>query len=241
MPLKAGNMQYNKLYKLLFDAVQKGTVEAAQKAASNIFESAVSVTDTAFRVLSADTDPGSTNDMLEKYGNHIYVSEKLLNLFREHNLISNLTAKPHKTIVVDWGYFSKHPHITTGIFWQNQIIGTIVVLVKSASFSDKENEALQACANALALIMHTSESGKHKLSVDKDNFISKLFHRVATQNDLKRAMNENYFSKDERYVVHATEYNLNQTLQEKISKNSHLLLYSDKKYHIYLQMQKMLN
>ena len=220
-------MQYNKLYKLLFQAVQSGNVVAIQKAASTIFESAVSVTDTAFRVLAADTDPGSTDDMLERYENDVYVSEKLLNVFKEHNLISNLVANPHKTIVVNWEYFKKHPHITTGIFWKKQILGTITVLVQSDKYTKEQDEALQACAEALALVMHSSEFGINKLSIDKDNFISKLFKGLANENDLKKASKEKLFLQSEKHIILATEYKINTNMQEKISKNPHLLLYTN--------------
>ena len=220
-------MQYNKLYKLLFQSVKEGNVEAVQKAASAIFESAVSVTDTAFRVLSADTDPGSTDDMIEKYENKIYVSEKLLDIFKEHNLISNLIANPHKTIVVNWDYFKKHPHITTGIFWKKQILGSITVLVQSDKYTKEQDEALQACAEALALVMHNSDLGVNKFSVDKDNFTSKLFNGIANDKDLKKASNENLFIQSEKYIILSTEYKINTNMQEKISKNPRLLLYTN--------------
>ena len=220
-------MQFNKLYKLLFQAVQTGSVEAIQKVASSVFESAVSVTDTAFRVLAADTDPGSTDDMLERYENEIYVSEKLLNVFKEHNLISNLIANPHKTIVVNWEYFKKHPHITTGIFWKKQILGSITVLVKSDKYTKEQDEALQACAEALALVMHNSGFGINKFSVNKDNFISKLFNGIANENDLKKATNENLFIQSKKYIILSTEYKITSNMQERIFKNPHLLLYTN--------------
>ena len=220
-------MQYNKLYKLLFQAVKEGSVEAVQKAASTIFNSAVSVTDTAFRVLSADTDPGSTDDMIERYETKTYVSEKLLDVFKEHNLISNLIANPHKTIIVNWDYFKKHPHITTGIFWKKQILGSVTVLVQSDKYTKEQDEALQACAEALALVMHNSDFGVNKFSVDKDNFISKLFNGIANEKDLKKASSENLFIQSEKYIILSTEYKISINMQEKISKNLHLLLYTN--------------
>ena len=219
-------MQFSKLYEMLFKAIQADSVEAVQQAASNIFGSAVSITDSAFRVLAADIDPGSTDDMLERYNNNVYVSEKLLNSFKEHNLISNLMANPHKTIVVNWDYFKKHPHLTTGIFWKKEILGTITVLVQSTNYTKEQDKALQTCADALALVMHNSGFGKNTLSVDKDNFTSKLFNGVANENDLKKAYKENLFYESEKYIVLATEYKITSSIEEKILKNPHLLLYT---------------
>ena len=199
-------MVYDQMYKLLFQAVQEGSVKAVQQAASQIFGSAVSVTDNAFRVLSADADPGSTDDMLEKNGNHVYVSGELLDLFREHDLVKSLSDRPHETIVVDWGYFKDHPHLTTGIFWENHILGSITVLVDSKEYTGEQHEALQACADALAMVLHNNEYGKKKLSAEKDHFISKLFHGSVTPKDLKSAEKNHYFRRSSRYVVLATEF-----------------------------------
>ena len=199
-------MVYNQMYKLLLDAVREGSVEAVQKAASDIFESAVSVTDTSFRVLSADADPGSTEEMLEKKGDSVYVSSELLELFKEHELIRDLSLRPHETIVVDWGYFSEHPHITTGIFWGDKILGSVAVLVDSAEYTEEQHEALQACADSLAMVLHSSDFGKKSLSTDRDHFVSKLFHGSTTQQDITTAEKNRIFRPSSRYIVLATEF-----------------------------------
>ena len=199
-------MVYNQMYKLLLDAVREGSVEAVQKAASDIFESAVSVTDTSFRVLSADADPGSTEEMLEKKGDSVYVSSELLELFKEHELIRDLSMRPHETIVVDWGYFSEHPHITTGIFWGDKILGSVAVLVDSAEYTEEQHEALQACADSLAMVLHSSDFGKKSLSTDRDHFVSKLFHGSTTQQDITTAEKNRIFRPSSRYIVLATEF-----------------------------------
>ena len=198
-------MSADRIYMFLFYALQKGTIEAVQKAASNIFESAVSITDNSFRVLSADVDPGSTDDMLEKNGDHIYVSGDLLKLFREHDLISSLSARPHETIVVDWDYFSEHPHITTGIFWEGQILGSITVLMKSNEYTEEQHEALQACAEACAIVLHEKGAGRKTID-DRDQFISKMFKGSAGKKDLESAEKKKYFHPSGRYVVLATDF-----------------------------------
>ena len=212
-------MAYDQMYKLLFQAVQKGSVKSVQQAASQIFGSAVSVTDNAFRVLSADEDPGSTDDMLEKNGDQVYVSGELMDVFREHDLISSLSSRPHETIVVDWGYFADHPHLTTGIFWENHILGSITVLVDSCKYTKEQDEALQACADALAMVLHNNEYGKKKLSTERDHFISKLFHGSAAPKDFKRAEKNHYFRKSSRYIVLATEF-FSDMVWEKLDKES---------------------
>ena len=220
-------MQFDSKYRLLFEALQEGTVQAVQQAASRIFGSAVSVTDNAFRVLSADVDPGSTDDMLERDQQHLYVSNELLQLFREHQLITSLTKRPHETIVVDWGYFKDHPHITTGIFWQDQILGSVTVLVDSAAYTPEQDEALQACAKALSLVMRASESGKKTLSVDRDHFVSKLFHGAARADDLHRATEQRYYLQSETNVILATELMPDEASLNRIAANPRVLLYQD--------------
>ena len=218
-------MVYDQMYKKLLRAVQEGTVEAVQKAASSIFESAVSVTDTSFRVLSADIDPGSTDNMLEKKGNLVYVSDELMDLFREHELISNLSKRPHETIVVDWGYFSEHPHLTTGIFWEDKILGSITVLVDSGNYTKEQHDALQECADALALVLHNSEFGKKTLSTERDHFISKLFNGSANQKDLNNAEKNKFFRHSGRYIVLATEFIPDLVWEHASDGNYRLLLY----------------
>ena len=219
-------MASDEMYKLLFQALQEGTVSAVQRAASRIFDSAVSVTDNAFRVLSADVDPGSTDDMLEKSGGHAYVSDELLDQFREHNLISSLTSHPHETIVVDWGYFRAHPHLTTGIFWEDRILGSITVLVPSPDYTDEQHEALQACADALAMVLHNKESGKRLLR-DRDLFISKLFNGSAADRDVINAEKNHYFHRSSCYVVLAAEFIPDLVWKEVNEENARMLLYQD--------------
>ena len=219
-------MSGDMMYMLLFRALQKGTIEAVREAASMIFDSAVSITDTAFRVLSADLDPGSTDDMLERSGDHVYVSGELLELFREHDLISSLSARPHETIVVDWGYFSEHPHITTGIFWEGQILGNITVLVQSNVYTEEQHAALQACAEACAMVLHEKGSGKKAID-DRDHFISKLFKGSANQKDIDAAEKKLYFRQGSRYVVLATDFVPDAVWKESRGKNSRSLLFQD--------------
>ena len=219
-------MAYDQMYHLLFQALQEGSVAAVQRAASRIFESAVSVTDNSFRVLSADFDPGSTDDMLERNGDHAYVSGELLNQFREHNLISSLTSHPHETIVVDWGYFRDHPHLTTGIFWENRILGSVTVLVQSPEYTAEQHEALQACASALAMVLHNTDSGK-KLIRERDHFISKLFHGSATQKDLQNAEKNRFFRQSSRYIILATEFIPDLVWQESDQDDYRILIYQN--------------
>ena len=216
------------MYKELFDAIKTGTIEAVREAASNIFKTAVSVTDINFKVLSADHDPGSTEDMLESSNGHLYVSGELLTLFREHNLVSDLTSKPHETILVDWGYFADHPHITTGIFWKSQILGSVTVLIKDKKYTPEQDEALQACADALALVMHTNESGKRLLNDERERFISRLFGGSARKKDLDKAIDRKFFTKSGRYVVLASEYYPDSAWQDKLSYNTKHLYYHNK-------------
>ena len=220
-------MKTDQMYQLLFEAVQTGTVSAVREAASRIFESAVSVTDVSFRVLSADEDPGSTDDMLERSGELTYVSSELLDLFREHSLISSLTERPHETIVVDWGYFADHPHLTTGIFWEDHILGSVAVLVDSPKFSAEEDRALQATADALALVLHEGDYGKRKLSVERDHFISKLFNGSLGEKELNIAEDRRFFKKQKRYVMLATEFTPD-AIYERIGEgHPRILLYQD--------------
>ena len=216
-------MQRDRMYQLLFEAVRQESVAEVQRAASAIFESAVSVTDTAFRVLSADLDPGSTEDMLEKGEAHTYVSGELLKLFREHNLIANLTARPGETIVVDWGYFKQHPHLTTGIFWEGRILGSVTVLVDSATVTPEQHAALQACADALALVMHKSDAGKVLLNADRDHFISRLFAGLLTGRELGEAVRQRWFAQSKRYLVMATQMPLDDAWQHRIASNPAML------------------
>ena len=218
-------MVYDQMYKLLFQAVQEGSVKAVQQAASQIFGSAVSVTDNAFRVLSADADPGSTDDMLEKNGDHVYVSGELLDLFREHDLIKSLSDRPHETIVVDWGYFKDHPHLTTGIFWENHILGSITVLVDSKEYTMDQHEALQACADALAIVMHDTGQVRKELRSDRDRFISRLFRGAATRNELMLAEKYRFFKRADGYVVLATQFKPDHVLQEAIDRSARILMY----------------
>ena len=216
------------MYKELFDAVKEGSVEAVREAASKIFGSAVAVTDINFKVLSADKDPGSTDEMLEDSNGQVYVSGELLELFREHNLVSDLNSKPHETILVDWDYFADHPHITTGIFWKEQILGSIAVLIDDKNYTPEQDEALQACADALALVMHSDESGKKILSAERDRFISRLFGGSAKEKDLDKAIEKKFFTKSDRYVVLASEYYPDSAWQENISYNKKLIYYHHK-------------
>lgn len=216
------------MYRELFDAIKIGTVEAVREAASNIFGSAVSVTDNNFQVLSADKDPGCTDEMLEDSNGQTYVSGSLLTLFREHSLVSNLIERPHETILVDWGYFADNPHITTGIFWKDQILGSITVLIEDKKITPEQDEALQACADALALVMNTNESGKKIIGAERDRFISKLFNGSANGKDIDKAIDRKFFTKSERYVVLATAYAPDSLWQENISYNTRLLYYNYK-------------
>lgn len=215
----------NDMYKLLFEAVQEGSVEAVREAASSVFGSAVSVTDTAFRVLSADIDPGSTDNMLEKKGDQVYVSGELLDLFRKHDLLRSLNNRPHETIVVDWDYFAEHPHLTTGIFWENNILGSITVLVDSCNYTKEQDEALQACADALALVLHNSKYGKKELRTERDRFASKLFRGLAAERDLENAESNEYFRRSRRYAVLATDYIPDSVFEKTAEENYRILLY----------------
>ena len=227
-------MKKDDMYQLLLKSVKAGTITAVREAASQIFGSAVSVTDNSFRVLSADKDPGSTDDMLEQSGDDLYVSQELLDLFIEHDLTSSLTARPHETIVVDWGYFSEHPHITTGIFWHGNILGSITVLVDSAEYDPDQDEALQACADALAIVMHDSAHVRKDLRSDRDRFISRLFRGSASRNDLTHAINNRFFKSYDRYFVLATQFTPDRVLQETIDKSSRILLYQNEGITYYM-------
>lgn len=218
-------MAYENMYKRLLQAVQIGSVDAVRQAASEIFESAVSVTDSSFRVLSADIDPGITDDMLEERGEEVYVSPELLELFKEHNLISNLSKRPHEIIVVDWGYFKDHPHLTSGVFWEGNILAIITVLVDSATYSSEQAEALQACTDALAIVLHHSEEGKKVLNPNRDQFISRLFHGSASQKDIINAEKKHFFRRSDRYVVLATDFIPDKVWRDVGGINSSALLY----------------
>ena len=220
-------MKNDGMYQLLLQSVKAGTVTAVREAASQIFGSAVSVTDNSFRVLSADIDPGSTDDMLERSGDDVYVSHELLGLFIEHDLTSSLAARPHETIVVDWGYFSGHPHITTGIFWQGRILGSIAVLVDSAAYTPEQHEALQACADALAIVMHDSGHVRKDLRSDRDRFISRLFRGAASRDELVYAEKNRFFKRAGGYVVLATDFIPDHVLQKAVDSSSRILMYQN--------------
>ena len=220
-------MKYDQMYRLLFRAVMEESISAVQKAASQIFGSAVSVTDASFRVLAADMDPGCRDDMLEKKGGHIYVTEKTLALFREHNLIAELTDKSHKIVIVDWGFFKEHPHLTTGVFWKDNILGTIVVLVDKPCCTEEQKETLYACAQALTMVMHTRETGRQYLAAERDHFLNRLFFGAATQIDLNKAVKNHFFVLSERYIVLATEYVPGSEWQRVLSDNTRGLFYVD--------------
>ena len=220
-------MKKDDMYQLLLQSVKTGTIAAVREAASLIFGSAVSVTDNSFRVLSADKDPGSTDEMLEQSGDDLYVSRELLDLFIEHDLTSSLTARPHETIVVDWGYFSEHPHITTGIFWQGNILGSITVLVDSAEYDPDQEEALLACADALAIVMHDSGHVRKDLRSDRDRFISRLFRGAASRNELFYAEKNRFFKPADRYVVLATDFIPDHVLQKTVDSSSRILMYQN--------------
>ena len=218
-------MKSDQMYYILFNAIQEGSISAVQKAASQIFESAVSVTDASFRVLAADTDPGCRDDMLEKIGDHVYVSEETLRMFREHNLIAELSDKSHKIIVVDWDFFKSHPHLTTGIFWEGNILGTIVVLVDNPCYTKEQEEALYACSQALTMVMHSRETGRRFLAAERDHFLNKLFFGSATEKDLNNSIKNGFFAKSERYIVLASEYIPDAERQRTLSDNTRALFY----------------
>lgn len=197
-------MEMEHLYELLFQAVREGTIDAVRKASSEIFKAPVFITDTSFRVLSADPDPGSKDDMLEKHGSLLYVSSSLLQEFHEHHLLDEFVSKAHEVILVSWGWFREHPHITTGIFYHKRIIGVITVLVQSEEISDDMKNALLQCADACAIVLHQNEEGRKHLQT-RDHFASQLFRGYASADAITQAFHHGYLQKSSHYVITASE------------------------------------
>ena len=197
-------MNYHNMYRDLFLAVEKGTIEAVQQASSHIFESAVSITDNAFRVLAADYDPGSKDEMLVRQGDFTYVSSSLLDTFHKHHLIDQLSEQPHKVILVNWDFFQDHPHITTGIFRDGKILGSITVLLRDEHVTAEMEEALLACADACAMVLYLNSIGRRRPG-DADRYASLLFHAPVSPETVHAACDRGLLRNDTDYIVIASE------------------------------------
>ena len=197
-------MESEHLYKLLFQAVRNGTIDAVRKASSEIFEAPVFITDTSFRVLSADPDPGSKEDMLEKHDSLLYVSSSLMQEFQDHQLLDQFISKAHDVILVNWGWFADHPHITTGIFFENRILGSITVLAEGKTISTDMKNALMQCADACAIVLHQNEEGRKHLQT-RDHFASQLFRGYASADSIRQAVSRGFLKESRHYQIIASE------------------------------------
>lgn len=197
-------MKTERKYELLFESVKTGSIDAVRKASSEIFEAPVFITDTSFRVLSADPDPGSKADMLERHDSLLYVSSSLVSEFSEHKLLDAFVSKSHEVILVNWGWFEKHPHITTGIFYEEKILGSITVLVTSEEISDEMKDSLLQCADACAVVLHNNKEGRRHLQT-RDHFASQIFRGTASADSVLDAFRKNIIRKDDYYRVMASE------------------------------------
>lgn len=198
-------MKTEHLYELLFEAVKTGTIDAVRKASSDIFEAPVFITDTSFRVLSADPDPGSKADMLEKHDSLLYVSSSLLHEFQEHHLLESFVSRAHDVILVNWGWFQDHPHITTGIFYGQKILGSITVLVHDETITDEMKNALLQCADACAIILHDSKEGRKHLQA-RDHFASQIFRGYVSSEAVQQAIRRGIFRECPHYIVFASDF-----------------------------------
>lgn len=197
-------MKTEHMYELLFEAVKTGSIDAIRKASSEIFDAPVFITDTSFRVLSADPDPGSKDDMLEKNDSFLYVSSSLVNEFNEHKLLDAYVSKVHDVILVNWGWFKKHPHITTGIFYEQKILGSVTVLVQNEEISDEMKDALLQCADACAIVLHNNKEGRRRLQT-RDHLASQIFRGSASADSIEVAFRQGIIKKDDHYKVIASE------------------------------------
>lgn len=198
-------MKTEHLYELLFEAVKKGTMDAVRNASSEIFEAPVFITDTSFRVLSADPDPGSKADMLEKHDSLLYVSSSLLHEFQEHHLLESFVSKAHEVLLVNWGWFQDHPHITTGIFYGQKILGSITVLVHDETITDEMKNALLQCADACAIILHDSKEGRKHLQA-RDHLASQIFRGYISSDTVHQAIRQGILKECSHYIVYASGF-----------------------------------
>lgn len=194
-------------YAKIMEALQQGSVQAMHRVANEIFNNAVAIMDTSFRVLAISKNPEVREDMLySATNNEQYVSLETIALFREHDWINHVHRSPNQTILVNWGWFKDHPHMTTGIFHKGQVLGHITVHLPNGIIETWQDEALQTIANVLGIIMYKENVSKEHIAEEKEIIARELFAGTMEENKIHTFLEKGIIKKAKSYVVLCTNY-----------------------------------
>lgn len=198
-------------YQALLASLQTGNILAVQKIANEIFKSTVSIIDTSFCLIAGDeNDPGSIAFTIANVNDKQYVSYDLVKLLWEHDLMNQIYHSPREAIVINCGFFEKYPHLATGIFYQNQVLGHLVVSIDSLDFEPWKTDALVTIADAMAVILHQNQCSS-MIVEEKELIARELFAGILKPTTLENALQLKIIPKAEHYRVIAVNHIPNNT------------------------------
>lgn len=195
-----------KQYASIMKAISEGTIDSVIQAAGEIFREPVALSDSSFGMISYSGSLSGHDDMIWNLstGNE-NVPEEVISVFRENDVIHQVVSNPHKTVLLNWGWFKDHPRITTGVFRKNQLLGYLAVLFTKTSFSPWMDEALQVTADACAAVWDQDQKFTAPVIQEKEVFARDLFLGVIREDQLDTMDHTGLLPRSEEYFVLAAQ------------------------------------
>ena len=171
---------YEKMYRLLFEAVRSNDIRQIIHAAYEIMRRPLIITDTSYVKLTEICPPVPTGD--EKWD--VYLSGRELDLHSIHNIFEcdaiNQMKDNYRPCIMDTGYFADSHRLTAPVVRDNTLVGYVSMLVGDAACGEEEIMAISVIADAVAIYLHAQQSKNYdRLS------LRRFFARSLMQGDIK--------------------------------------------------------
>ncbi len=183
-------MDTHDIYYKMFESLKKGGIISALQAAYEVLNMPISIADASFNMLAKNYPPTPQDDECWDIPlKEQKVPLEIVQIFQRHNIIDIVQKSPHKSIYLNWGWFQKHPRLTTTIIANNNIVGYVAVLCPIEKYQLWQEDALQIVADTIGIILQ-----KEQILNENSNVIVQSFARdlimgtIQNQKDLQKWM-----------------------------------------------------
>lgn len=151
----------NEIYQIIFQAVLTGNIQETARAASEILDCPVIITDPSYVKLTEVYPPVPQNDpKWDEYIGSEGLSMDAIRQFLNYDYIDRMQI-PHQPLLMNRGYFADSPRLTCPITDNGRLIGYISALTSDNRITKEQKSALNIISDGIALCLRSQQ---HKAS-----------------------------------------------------------------------------
>lgn len=164
-------MERIEIYERIFSALNQGTIEGVLKAAYEVLQMPVTVSDSTFVILGKY--PNALTGDRQWDANQVgkQISTEYINKFQQDKHWLILTES-EGVAYINWGYFKDYPRYSSFINNRNRVVGYFAALATNVERQEWHEEAIKVISQALSIAMEL----ENKLKMGKDMRSEIMFH-----------------------------------------------------------------